>query len=209
MITSREYWNRRSVLYDAKIGKIYHEAYQRTIHMSKRYLKNTDYVLDLGCGTGITTVEIAPMVGQIRAIDISEAMMNQAREKLANRNITNVSVEQMNIFDTTLADNSFDVVCAFNVLNYLPDREDALMRIYSILKPGGYFLSATDCLGERLTREAMLKWYSSKKGETPHLHFDTMKNIRKMVAQAGFKTLEYENLYNSPPNLFIAAQKPL
>lgn len=209
MITSREYWNRRSVLYDAKIGKIYHEAYQRTLHMSQRYLKKTDYLLDLGCGTGITTVEIAPKVDRVLAIDISEEMMSQCQQKIESRGIQNVETKMMNIFDTSLEDNSFDVICVFNVLNYMIDREDVMIRIYNILKPGGYFLSATDCLGERLTREAMLKWYSHKKGDTPTVQFDTMKNIRKLIASGGFKILEYENLYNSPPNLFVAAQKPL
>ena len=208
MITSREYWNRRSVIYDSKIGHIYHDAYERTIHMSRRYLNKTDYVLDLGCGTGIITVEIAPLVDRIRAIDVSEDMMSICRKKLESRGVKNVTLEQMSIFDSTLEDESFDVVCAYNILNYLNDRDDALERMYSILKPGGYFLSVTDCLGERLTRESMLKWYSKKRGEAPTILFDTMKGLRSVIADAGFKILESENVYSMPPNLFVAAKKP-
>mgnify|MGYP000196436412 FL=1 len=42
---------------------------------------------------------------------------------------------------------SYDVVTAYNVLLYMKNQDEVLKKIYEILKPGGIFLSATDCLG--------------------------------------------------------------
>lgn len=209
MLTSREYWNRRSVLYDTKIGQIYHECYQRTIHMSERYLKPTASVLDVGCGTGIITVELARQVDHIHAIDVSEDMLAITNDKLKRRGINNVTLDQMNIFDSSLKDGSFDIIFAFNVLNYLSDREDCVMRMFNLLKPGGYLLTATDLLGENMSRQSLMKWYSYKRGESSTILFDTKKTILQLIAGQGFKILEYENLYRTPPNLFVAAKKPL
>ena len=55
--------------------------------------------------------------------------------------------------DGTLKDRkfpakSFDVVTAYNVLLYMENQEEVLEQIYEVLKPGGLFISATDCLAE-------------------------------------------------------------
>lgn len=69
------------------------------------------------------------------------------------------------------------------------------------------FLSATDCLGERLTREGVRKWWRSHTGKMPYVSFDRMHTLEASIATAGFEVLETENLFPAPPNLFVAARK--
>ncbi len=206
MKEAKVFWNVRSQMYDDQIGPKYEEAYRRTAECSLRYLKPTDRVLEFACGTGVMTFRLAPHVESIRAIDNSDEMVVRAKAKLREET-KNVTIEQLDIFDPGLEESSFDAVAAYNVLLYLPDRERVLARIRSLLKPGGMFLSATDCLGERLTREGLRKFWRSRTGKMPYVAFDSIKSLERTVRAAGFAVLETENLFPAPPNLFIAARK--
>ena len=75
MITERDFWNHRSHNYDEQIGPLYERAYQLTAERTLAYLKPEDRVLDFACGTGIVTLEEAPHVKCVRAIDISDEMV--------------------------------------------------------------------------------------------------------------------------------------
>lgn len=196
----------RSQTYDAQIGPKYEEAYRRTAECSLRYLKPTDRVLEFACGTGIMTFQLAPYVASIRAIDISDEMVAHAKAKLSEET-KNVTIEQLDLFDPRLTEGSFDAVAAYNVLLYLPDREQVLARIRSLLKPGGMFLSASDCLGEMLTRDGLRKFWRSHTGKMPYVAFDSIRGLARTIRVAGFTVLESENLFPAPPNLFVAAKK--
>lgn len=53
------FWNKRSEVFDGQVMAVYGDAYRRTIANTKRYLKPTDTALDIGCGTGVTTIELS------------------------------------------------------------------------------------------------------------------------------------------------------
>ncbi len=207
MITERDFWNHRSHNYDEQIGPLYERAYQLTAERTLAYLKPEDRVLDFACGTGIVTLEEAPHVKYVRAIDISDEMVVKAKQKMADHGVTNVEVTQTDLFDPCLEPASFDVVTAFNVLCYVEDSAAVLARIRSLLKPGGRFLSATDCLGEKLTKVGVKKWFKSHTGSMPYVAFYKMKGLERRIADAGFTVVESENLFPAPPNLFVAARK--
>lgn len=207
MIGSQEFWNRRARVYDQQVGPLYKEAYDKTVANTLRYLRPDFQVLDFACGTGTTTVQIAPHVASVRAIDISAEMAARARGKVDALGLTNVEVSHAQIWDPSLTEGSFDAVTAFNVLCYLPDRPQVLARIRALLKPGGLFLSATDCLGEKLTRVGLKKWWNSHTGTMPYVAFDTKRGLERAVADAGFQVVERENLFPAPPNLFLAGVK--
>ena len=187
MITERDFWNHRSHNYDEQIGPLYERAYQLTAERTLAYLKPEDRVLDFACGTGIVTLEEAPHVKYIRAIDISDEMAAKAKQKMIDHGVTNVEVTQTDLFDPCLEPDSFDVVTAFNVLCYVENSDAVLARIKSLLKPGGRFKSHT--------------------GSMPYVAFYKMKELERRIADAGFTVLERENLFPAPPNLFVAAQK--
>ena len=207
MVTPREFWNMRSRTYDQQSGEEYAQAYEKTVSNTLKYLTGEARVLEFACGTGITTVAIAPHVSFVRAIDISDEMVGKAREKIQALDLSNVELSQTDIFDPCLEEGSFDAVTAFNVLLYVENRAQVLERIRSLLKPGGMFLSATDCLGEGITRVGIRKFWKSHTGSMPYVAFDSRKKLEGEIARAGFTVLERENLFSTPPNLFVAAKK--
>ena len=207
MITPREFWNMRSGTYDQQTGEAYARAYEQTAANTLKYLNERSRVLEFACGTGITTTAIAPHVASVRAIDISDQMVSKARAKIEALGLSNVELSQTDLFDPGLEAESFDGVTAFNVLLYVENRGEVLERIRSLLKPGGMFFSATDCLGEGLTREGIRKFWKSHTGSMPYVSFDTRRKLEEEIARAGFTVLERENLFPAPPNFFVAAQK--
>ena len=164
-------------------------------------------MLDFACGTGLVALPVAQMAAEVCAIDISDEMVRHLKEKIAEQGVGNVSVSCMDLFDDSLRPASFDAVVACNVLLYLENRAEVLARIRELLRPEGMFLSATDCLGERLTREGVRKWWRSHTGKMPYVSFDRMHTLEASIAAAGFEVLETENLFPAPPNLFVAARK--
>ena len=204
MITCKDFWNQRSRIYDDQVGPQYAAAYDKTVSLTLKYLNPEDRVLEFACGTGIVTLQVAPHVAHVRAIDISDEMVARAKAKAGS--ISNVEITQTDLFDPCLEEGTFDAVMAFNVLCYVENPQQALARIRSLLKPGGMFLSATDCLGEKITKVGMKKFWKSHTGSMPYVAFYSMKKLEEEIAQAGFTVLERENLFPAPPNLFVAAR---
>lgn len=200
----KDFWDMRAPGYDQTSGKIYAETYDQTAERSLKYLESSDRVLEFACGTGLITMRLAPRVAHIRGIDISPKMADIAREKA--RGISNVEITNTDLFDPCLEPGSFDAVAAYNVLLYLPDLPAALARIRELLRPGGMFLSATDCLGARPSVMGLKKLVKSRTGKMPYVAFFTQRGLERKIAQNGFIVLERENLFPNPPNLFVAAR---
>lgn len=207
MKTPQAFWNFRALTYDTQIGHLYDDAYRRTAENSLKYLSKESHVLEFACGTGIVTAAVAPHVSSIRAIDISDEMVIRAKAKMESLGHTNVVVTQTDLFNPSLPEGSFDAVMAFNVLLYVDNFEEVMDRIRKLLKPGGIFLSATDCLGWNFSKAARTKFWRSRTGKMPYVGFFTQKGLAKKIAKAGFTVLETENLFPAPPNLFVAARK--
>ena len=63
---------------------------------------------------------------------------------------------------------AFDVVTAKPAL-HAENQDEVLERIYKLLKPGGIFISATDCLGRNLSRDSVRKFWKSKLHLMPYV----------------------------------------
>ena len=207
MTRPEAFWNMRAKNYDAQVGPHYEDAYRKTLENTVKYLRPDFRVLDFACGTGIVTLPMAASAGEVLAIDIAPEMVERIRKKAAEQQVKNLTVRNLDLFDPSLLPGSFDAVTAFNVLCYLKDLPAALARIRQLLRPGGVFLSATDCLGQGITREGMRKWFKIHTGAMPFEAFLTMDRLEQAVAAAGFTVLERENLFPAPPNLFLAARR--
>jgi len=103
------------------------------------YLKPGFTVLDCGCGVGSITLDIAEQVGpgQVIGIDIDRSQLEIARANAKERELTNVSFEQGDVYSLRFDDGSFDAVLAHTLLIHLDDPLRALRVFHRLLKPGG------------------------------------------------------------------------
>jgi trans-aconitate 2-methyltransferase len=109
--------------------------------LAKLALTGSEDVLDLGCGDGKVTAEIADRVphGTVIGIDNSEAMIALARKQYPASRYPNLTFERMDA--RTLAfENQFDVVFSNAVLHWIKDHHPVIEGLFKSLKPGGKIL---------------------------------------------------------------------
>jgi len=92
-------------------------------------------VLDVGCGLGNLTMDIAEIAkgGLVLGIDTSPPMIEEAKKNLLSRRLSNVSFQQKRVTELQL-DNLFDVVFSNSVLHWIKDQENTLQAIHRCLK---------------------------------------------------------------------------
>ena len=168
-------------------------------------------VLDVACGTGDFTIEIARKAApgsRITGIDLSEGMMKIGREKIASADV-DATLEYGDCEALTYADNSFDrITVGFGVRNF-EHLELGLREMQRVLKKGGklvilelsipsnsfirwcyklYFLKILPAIGG---------WVSGNRGAYNYLpasvlHFPAPDKFQAMMREAGFSTVEHK-----------------
>ena len=140
-------------------------------------LSQGEAVLDVGCGTGDLTMEVARRVGSsglVAGIDAAPEMIARARQK-AGRHHLAIDFRVEPAEQLSFAEQTFDVVVSSLVFHHLPDtlKRRALAEIRRVLKPGGRLL-LVDLLGP--TPAFLL-----------HSHLQTtLPELLPLLAEAGF-----------------------
>jgi ubiquinone/menaquinone biosynthesis C-methylase UbiE len=101
-------------------------------------------LLELGCGSGALwreNLERLPMTGEIILSDFSEGMVRQAQTNLSGRMAARFQV--IDAQTIPYPDESFDCVIANHMLYHVPKREQALVEMRRVIKPGGRLYAAT------------------------------------------------------------------
>jgi ubiquinone/menaquinone biosynthesis C-methylase UbiE len=95
--------------------------------------------LDVATGTGMVALEVASRLpsSSVIGIDLSNGMLNQARAKARDRQLSNVTFRQMNLEEMDFAENQFDIATSSFGLFFVDDMEGAMRRIAHTVKPGG------------------------------------------------------------------------
>lgn len=204
-VSSAKFWDRVAPGY-SKQPIADSESYARKLAMTQALMQPTMQVLEFGCGTGSTALEHAPHVAHIDATDVSGAMIAIGREKAKQAGNGNVSFTQAGVEDFQAPDDHYDMVLALNLLHLLPDRAAALAKIHRLLKPGGYFISSTVCLSDRMwfLRPVIpvMQWL----GKAPYVSFLGVNTVLKEVASAGFAEQEHWT-HGRASSLFLVAKK--
>jgi ubiquinone/menaquinone biosynthesis C-methylase UbiE len=96
-------------------------------------------LLDVGCGPGSITVDLAARVapGAVVGIDIVDRVLDEARAAVAAAGAANVTIEPGNVYDLAFENDGFDVVYAHQVLQHLTDPVRALRQMRRVARPGG------------------------------------------------------------------------
>lgn len=208
---AQKFWDRQAKRFDAterRFEPVYHDILAKT----KTYLDTGDRLLDLGCATGIKTLELAGSVRQAHGLDISWEMIRLAQERKTGRQVANVLFSQGTIHSEELDKASFDKVVAFSVLHLLDDCDAAVRRVHELLKPGGLFISLTACFREKKTLHGRLGFLSfllmKRLGLAPlHLNLFTMQDVEQMMKRQGFQIITSEKVVHGITACFLVARK--
>jgi 2-polyprenyl-3-methyl-5-hydroxy-6-metoxy-1,4-benzoquinol methylase len=205
-----KFWDRAAKSFD-KNEKRFEQTRIKVLNRTKEYLRDSDVILDYGCGPASMTCEIAGVVKKIYGIDISFKMIEAAKRKADKLKIENADFAQSTIFDEKLVNESFDAILVFNILHFFEDPLKVVNRINELLKPGGLIISVTPCLGENM---ALLTYFQfslflmlSKIGLIPYIKRFRFQELDDIIANGNFKTIETEKFYQEIFGYFIVAKK--
>ncbi len=182
-------------------------AYQKKLQVTREYFRPEMEVLEFGCGTGSTAILHAPYVKHIRAIDFSARMIEIAQSKLAPNQIENVTFEQGTIEALNLPEGSLDAVLGLSILHLLEDKESAIAKVYTLLKPGGIFVTSTACLGDTMAWFKLIAPIGKFFGLFPFVSVFTVQDLVDSLTAAGF-AIDYQWQPGKGKAVFIVAKKP-
>lgn len=93
--------------------------------------------LDVGTGAGHTALALAPHVREVVGVDLTEAMMAEARALAEKRGIANVRFVHGDALALPFPDASFDLVTCRRAAHHFPDLRRAVAEMARVLRPGG------------------------------------------------------------------------
>lgn len=101
-------------------------------------IEPTDSVLSVGCGPGFETAVLAQHVGDagdVTGVDVNGEVLAEARDRCGQ--LSNVSFQRGDVTALPVADDSFDLAIAKQMLQFVDDVDAALAELRRVLEPGG------------------------------------------------------------------------
>ena len=140
------------------------------------------YILDTGCGGGANIKKLLAKApnGQVKGIDYSEVSVEKSRK--VNAKVIKegrCEVLQASVAELPFAENTFDLVTAFETIYFWPGLADCFREVYRVTKPGGTFFICNESNGETTKDE---KWVEKIGGMTIY----NASQILTALNQAGF-----------------------
>jgi arsenite methyltransferase len=126
-------------------------------HWTLGLIEGGEVVLDLGCGAG-TDLLIAGLMagpdGRAIGVDMTPAMLAQARASAAQMGLTSVELHEALIESLPIVDGSVDVVISNGVIDLVPDKEAVFNEIDRVLRPGGRLQLADVVIHHEVSEDA-------------------------------------------------------
>lgn len=123
-----------SRVYDHTFGKIFHES--RELAVRRLNLAPRERILEVGVGTGLA-LPLYPKNCKVVGIDLSNAMLEIARQRVQEHRLENVELLLMDAGQMDFQDNSFDTVMAAYVVTAVPDYRKVVTEMTRVCRPGG------------------------------------------------------------------------
>ena len=183
---SRDYFNSHRKSRLARGGYWRHD-YRRQLEEIARI--RPDRLIDIGCGPGafLSLVEKTFPFIQLNALDLSEEMIRETRERLSGTAVATVGDSEK----MPLGSEQYQVVTCNMSIHHYPHPQDAVNEMFRILKPGGVLLlNDMDCVAP--VRAAANWLFPRLPGGDVKMY--KRKEIEGMVRRAGFRDIRYRKI---------------
>lgn len=179
------YWN-RIVRHYANKPVPDQQIYEARLAKTNSFLRPTDHVLEIGCGTGTTAIHHAPSVAHVRAVDISERMIDIAQSKARSAQVQNIDFEMNSVEKLNAAPKSIDVILAHSILHLVPCVNRVLVQLHQMLEPGGLLISSTPCIRDVFPLFRYLGPLGCTLGVLPRVNIFGEAELDRWLCAAGF-----------------------
>jgi SAM-dependent methyltransferase len=159
----------------------------------KTEIRDGDRVLDLGSGTGtFTQIAADSGAGVAVGLEVAEAAIARARAQHPALEFRLTPIDG----PLPLADASFDLVWASEVIEHIADTAVWLSEVRRVLAPGGRLLLTTPAHGRLRLLLHGVERYSDPQGD--HLHLYTARSLRALLTEFGFIDVQVEAASGPP-----------
>ena len=204
-MTDAAFWDKIAPKY-AKDSISDMKSYHATLDRIKAILQPHHRVLEIGCGTGSTALELADGVDRYIGTDVSSGMVEIAQAKIQGDTPVHLRFAVHAAEDMPAAPH--DVILALNLLHLVPNVEEVLDRTYEALPAGGLFIAKTPLLkdGKWFLRPivSVMRFF----GKAPFVTFLGEVEFKAHLQAAGFEIIETMHQPGVAPRTFTVARKP-
>jgi 2-polyprenyl-3-methyl-5-hydroxy-6-metoxy-1,4-benzoquinol methylase len=165
-----------------------HRAEMRVLDRAFKLIPKTHKVLDVPCGGGRVTIHLSKKGYEVSAADLSEDMIEIARQALADNKL-DCSVERQDVEKFTLRDRSFDTIVSFRLFHHFPNPEirqrvaKELCRVAAHNVVLSYFSPNSWTSVKRKLRAA-------RGGRKSDKHATSLAEVEEYFKQAGFRLVK-------------------
>jgi ubiquinone/menaquinone biosynthesis C-methylase UbiE len=184
------------------------DSTKRKLDIVRSMMKANDVVLDIGCGTGTIAIELSAHAAKVEGLDISGEMVRIARDKAVGQKVDNVEFHQGTVTEglASMSEQSLDGVLAFNIFHLVEDWQGAIRRVSELLRPGGYLVSSTACLGDSWVPYkpilALMRWA----GKAPRVELLRREALLQTMRECGFDNIEEPDVGAEKSTAFVVAR---
>ena len=163
--------------------------------------------MELGCGTGLVGISLAPSLRHLTTIDTSRGMLDVLQEKITQQHITNITPLYCDILAEAYS-NKHDLIFSSMTLHHIKETNSLLHRFAELLNPGGYL-----ALADLVTEDG--SFHDKEAKGVYHLGFDP-KELGEILAADGFTDINSKIIHsiskpegseNSYPVFLLTARK--
>jgi len=174
--------------YDLTFGPALHPG--RVDAIERMGIKAGDRVLEVGVGTGINA-GLYPRDCAVTGIDLSDSMLEKARERIIRKDIRNVRLLEMDAAAIKFADNTFDIVYAPYLISVVPDPVTVANEMVRVCRSGGRIVF----LNHFRSSNPVLAWMERAISPfTVHIGFKSDLDLPAFLAQTDLEPVSIEKV---------------
>jgi len=193
-------WKKKLWYWETEAGQL---RWKRRIEMLLAHIQTDMDVLEVGCGVGYFTKEMAKTKASIVAIDISPDLLSVAKEFLRN---TNVVFKVDNAYDLSFPDRSFNTIIGSSVLHHL-DVDQALKEFHRVLRPGGtIFFTEPNMANPQIFLQKNILLLKKISGDSPDETAFFRNKLKEHFNEHKFNDIKitpFDFLHPRTPRIFI------
>jgi ubiquinone/menaquinone biosynthesis C-methylase UbiE len=165
-----------------------------------------DRVLDVGCGAGHRAVALARVAAEVVGVDLTPAMLDQARKLQAQAGLANITWTQADAADLPFADGAFTLVLSQAMFHHAADPRAALAEMRRVCRPGGR-IAVTDLTPPPRASAAFDAIELLR--DPSHAHALTLDELRALGADLGLQEVAVRpQAADMPIEPVLAASSP-
>jgi 2-polyprenyl-3-methyl-5-hydroxy-6-metoxy-1,4-benzoquinol methylase len=158
-------------------------------------LKPDTRLLEVGASSGQFLVNVKDKVAEVNAVELDRACCDFMQSEL------NISADHEFLRQSKFADETYDVVCSFQVMEHVENPVGFLKDLRLSVRPGGKLFIEVPNLHDPLLTVWSVNAYKTFYYHSAHLHYFSEISLRRVARDAGFKPEQIEIQFHQDYNL--------